>query len=60
MVTAVDRKEQIQILLNEAKVSPVKGRMYVYEQYKRELLKLNPTQQEYDETCIKLAKYLQV
>mgnify|MGYP007032337072 CR=1 FL=1 len=60
MVTAVDKKEQIQTLLNEAKVSPVKGRMYVYEQYKRELLELNPTQQEYDETCIKLAKYLQV
>lgn len=60
MTTAVDKKEQIQTLLNEAKVSPVKGRMYVYEQYKRELLELNPTQQEYDETCIKLAKYLQV
>ena len=59
-MTESERKEKIQELLNEAKIEPIKGRMYVYDKYKRELTALEPTQQEYDETCIKLAKYLNV
>lgn len=53
-----DRKEKIQELLNEAKICPTKGRMYVFEQFKRKLMELEPTSMEVTDACVKLQKYL--
>ena len=59
-MTDTERKERIQQLLNEARICPTKGRMYVFEQFKRELTALEPTERERDETLILLASYLNV
>ena len=53
-----DRQEKIQLLLNEAKICPMKGRMYVFEQFKRRLMELEPTAMEITDACAKLQKYL--
>ena len=39
---------------------PVKGRLYMYEQYKRKLQDMNLSSDEYTEACRKLANYLGV
>lgn len=47
-------------LYNDAKKCPVKGRLYMYEQYKRKLQDMNLSSDEYTEACRKLANYLGV
>ena len=47
-------------LYKEAKKCPVKRRLYVYEQYKRELERLDLTSMEYTEACRNIANYLEV
>lgn len=55
-----ERKEKIQQLLNEAQICPTKGRMYIYDQFKKDLLALEPTDRERDDALVLLAKYLNV
>lgn len=59
-MTESERKEKIQQLLNDARICPTKGRMYIFEKYKRDLIALEPTEKERDEACILLAEYLKV
>ena len=47
-------------LYSDAKKCPVKGRLYMYEQYKRKLQDMNLSSDEYTEACRKLANYLGV
>lgn len=47
-------------LYKDAKKCPVKGRLYMYEQYKRKLQDMNLSSDEYTEACRKLANYLGV
>lgn len=54
------KEERISELLVRAKSCKNKGRWYVYEQYKQELSKLDLTPAEYEQTCRKLARYLEV
>ena len=55
-----EMKVKIDALLARAKRTANKGRFYVYESYKRELLDLNPSPEVYEQTCRRLAKYLEV
>ena len=47
-------------LYDDAKKCPVKGRLYIYEQYKRRLQDMNLSSDEYTEACRKLANCLEV
>ena len=60
MVECTSKNERIDELLRRAKSSSNKGRMYVYESYKQELIEMNPTPEVYEQTCRKLAQYLRV
>ena len=51
---------EIQELLERARKCDTKGRMYVYEAFKRELQEFNLDPAEYGQVCRKLAKYLRV
>ena len=50
-------KQQLKDILERAKKCPNKGRLYVYESYKRELEALNLTTEEYGEACRQLARF---
>lgn len=52
--------DKINELLEDAKKCKNKGRLYVYEQYKRKLLNIELTSTEYEQTCRQLAEYLRV
>lgn len=54
------KNTRVSELLVRAKNCKNKGRWYVYEQYKQELSKLGLTPAEYEQTCRKLARYLEV
>lgn len=47
-------------ILNDAKKCPVKGRLYIYEQYKREIQRLELSSYEYTDACRTLANILEV
>ena len=47
-------------ILKDAKKCPVKGRLYVYEQYKQEIQKLELSSYEYTDACRTLANILEV
>lgn len=54
------KNEAVQQLINDAKVYPVKGRYYVYENFKLRLQNLSLSSIEYTEACRQIAHYLRV
>lgn len=54
------KNEALQQLINDAKVYPVKGRYYVYENFKLRLQNLGLNSMEYTEACRQIAHYLRV
>lgn len=54
------KNEALQQLINDAKVYPVKGRYYVYENFKLRLQYLSLSSMEYTDACRQLAHYLGV
>ena len=56
----LERKNEIDKLIKEAKICPNKGRYYVYERYKQVLIDLGPTHEEYEQACRQIAKNLNV
>lgn len=53
-------KQALNELYEAAKNCPVKGRLYVYEQYEQKLQKLNLNGYDYINACRTLADYLEV
>lgn len=53
-------EQRLHEIYRDAKICPVKGRMYIYEQYKRQIDKLNLDSYEYTEACRNIATYLEV
>lgn len=53
-------EQELNRLYEDAKKCPVKGRMYIYEQYKRQVGELNLDPYEYTEACRTLANNLEV
>jgi len=47
-------------ILERAKTCKIKGRLYKYEQFKQELLRLNLDNEEYEQACIEIARLLEV
>ena len=58
MAETEDKK--IKELLLRAKKCPNKGRLYVYEGFKQELIQMNVSPQVYEQTCRELGKCLKV
>lgn len=59
-MTNEERQIEIQKLLKDAKTYPTKGRYYVYERFKNRLINLNPTPEEYEQTCRELSNCLRI
>lgn len=60
MMSDEERKERIKKLLRESKAYPSKGRYYVYEMFKQDLIALEPTTEEYAQTMRQIAINLKV
>lgn len=60
MVVTKDSKTVLEEILTRAKKCNVKGRLYVYEAFKKELQTLNLDSVEYCDVCRELARYLEV
>lgn len=53
-----DKEKYVKQLIVQARKDPLKGRYYVYEQYKRQLEELDAA--TYERACIDLARALHV
>lgn len=47
-------------ILEDARNCPIKGRLYIYEQYKQEIEKLELSSYDYTDACRTLANILEV
>lgn len=54
------QQKRLKEVLKDAKECPVKGRLYIYEKYKQQLLDLDLSSEEYTQACRKLANNLGV
>lgn len=53
-------EQALNVIYKDAKKCPIKGRYYVYDQYRRRLQDLELSNYEYTEACRNLARYLEV
>lgn len=54
------KKQKLEDFYKLVKACKTKGRLYIYEQFKRGLLELDLDPYEYEEACRTIAKYLEV
>ena len=54
------QNDRLNVILEKAKNCPNKGRLYMYEQFNRELQELNLSAYDYEQACITVARYLEV
>lgn len=60
MMGTRDTKAELEEILTRAKKCNTKGRLYVYEAFKKELQSLNLDPVEYCDACRELSRYLEV
>ena len=60
MATTQTTQDKISNILAEAKHEQIKGRYYVYEQYKRQLQEVCESSVQYERAIYQLAKILKV
>lgn len=53
-------ENMVKSILNSARKDPLKGRYYVYEQYKSKLWDVCESNSQFEKACIDLAKILRV
>lgn len=54
------KKSTVDEILERARTCPNKGRLYVYEDFKRQLQELDLSPYDYEQACILVARYLEV
>jgi hypothetical protein len=54
------KQKKLDAIIKRAEMCPNKGRLYVYEQLKQEVLKLELSSYDYEQACITIAKHLEV
>lgn len=60
MATTLDSYYKVKEILADARKERLKGRYYIYEQYKSQLWDASESTTQYEQACIDLARILRV
>ena len=60
MATTLDSHYKVKAILADARKERIKGRYYIYEQYKSQLWDACESNTQFEQACIDLAKALRV